>query len=273
MYNVYVGILKMADSFYDNGENIKIKYVLNQNYSELCEKYHIDRIAGNGSEFQKVNNLLDWLSCNTFHKGNYDNHICTDVLSLLDYSFNNPKHGINCTAMSTILSHCLSALGIRTRIITLIPYSPYDVDCHVVCEAYISELKKWIMLDPTYDTYVTDTDHLPLSVAEIRTMLADKKIIQLSDKAHYNNNAVSVSEIMEYYAKDMFIMELDETQGTFSQNSRIISIVPVGFDVNKRRKINAAFATEQLGDLQWVKNIINNRINGNYVYKDMKILK
>lgn len=273
MYNVYAGILKMSNLFFDDGKKCEIKYILNQSRPKLCEKYHIHQIAGNNSELQKVKNLIVWLSHNTIHKGDYDNHIHPDALSLLNYSFNNPKHGINCTALSTILSHCLSALGIRTRVITLIPYSPYDLDCHVVCEAYISELKKWIMLDPTYGTYVTDTNNLPLSVAEIRTQLADKKEIQLSNTAHYNNKAISVCEITEYYAKDMFIIELDEIQGTFSRYSRVISIVPSGFDMNKRRKINAAFAIDQLGSHQWIINTIDKRTNRDFIYKDISILK
>lgn len=273
MYDVYAGILKMSDVFYDNGKNFKIKYILNQNKSQLCEKYHIDQIAGKCSELQKVKNLLVWLSYNISHKGDYDNHIYPDALNLLNYSFNNSQHGINCTALSTILSQCLSAIGIRTRTITLLPCSPCDLDCHVVCEAYVSELKKWIMLDPTYGTYITDSDNLPLSVTEIRTKLADKKAIYLSDKAHYNGKAIASCEITEYYAKNMFIIELDEIQGTFSQNSRIISIVPFGFDITKRRKINAAFAVEQLGSYQWVTETLDRRINREFVYKDISILR
>ncbi len=273
MYNVYAGILKMSDVFHDDGKEIEIKYILNENRMELCEKYHIDKVAGNNGDFQKAENLLIWLSANTYHRGDYDNHIHPDALSLLDYSFKNPQKGINCTALSIILSQCLAALGMKSRVLRLVPYSPYDVDCHVVCETYVTELKKWIMLDPTFGTYVTDENNMPLSVWEIRTRLADKKEIRFFEKAHYNNSEFSVKETTEYYAKDMYIIELNEIQGAFSESPLVISIVPLGFDIKKRENISAKFIMEQIGNLEWIVKMLDGLENKTFVCKDTSILK
>lgn len=273
MYNVYAGILKMSDVFHDDGKEIEIKYILNENRMELCEKYHIDKVADNNGDFKKAENLLIWLSANTYHKGDYDNHIHPDALSLLDYSFKNPQKGINCTALSIILSQCLAALGMKSRVLRLVPYSPYDVDCHVVCETYVAELKKWIMLDPTFGTYVTDENNMPLSVWEIRTRLADKKEIRFFEKAHYNNSEFSVKETTEYYAKDMYIIELNEIQGAFSESPLVISIVPLGFDIKKREKISAKFIMEQIGNLEWIVKMLEGLENRTFVCKDISILK
>lgn len=273
MYNVYAGILKMSNVFCDDGKDVEIKYILNENRMELCEKYHIDKVAGNNADFQKAENLLVWLSSNTYHKGDYDNHIHPDALSLLNYSFKNPQQGINCAALSTILSQCLLALGMRSRVLTLVPCSPYDVDCHVVCETYITELKKWVMLDPTYGTYVTDENNVPLSVSEIRELLADKKEIRFSEKAHYNNSPFLANETTEYYAKDMFIIELNETQGAFSECPLVVSIVPLGFDIKRREKVNADFIMEQLGNHEWVVKTVSRLKNRIFVCKDISILK
>lgn len=43
----------------------------------------------------------------------YDNHIPCDALHLLEFSYEQPDHGINCRNKSKILAECCLALGIR----------------------------------------------------------------------------------------------------------------------------------------------------------------
>ena len=52
------------------------------------------------------------------------------------------------------------------------PYSPYDMDNHVVVEIYDFDLNKWIMLDMSGNGYFVNSDGVPLSVLEIRYNLA-----------------------------------------------------------------------------------------------------
>ena len=264
----------MMGTFCNDDENISVKYILNKNRTSLCEKYHIDKIAGECSDFEKAINILVWLSAHTWHKGDYDSSY-DDALSLLDYSFDKKEHGISCAALSMILSQCLLALDIKSRVLTLILFSPYDIDRHVVCEVYADSLGKWVMLDPTFGTYVMNENNTPLSVSEIRTYLADRKQILFFKKTHYNGDELSEKVITEYYAKDMFIIEFQEIQGCLSEKSRMISIVSIGYDLKKRSSVNSDYVIKNFGEIEWIvtklKKIEKDE-NYNVVYKDISIL-
>jgi hypothetical protein len=42
------------------------------------------------------------------------------------------------------------------RMMYIMPFAPYDTDNHVITHVYIKELKKWIILDPTFASYIMD---------------------------------------------------------------------------------------------------------------------
>lgn len=62
------------------------------------------------------------------------------------------------------------------------PCSPYDGDNHVVAQVFINELKKWVMLDPTYSAYLTNEQGEPLSLLELRDYFANQKAVFLAKK-------------------------------------------------------------------------------------------
>ena len=129
--NIYCGILVNYPSF-KKGEMKELVYDFScPEYKELISKYHIDQIAGKGSDFLRAKRLLNYLSPRLTHESYYDNHIACNSLDLLDYSLDNPKQGINCLNKSKILSECCLALGIYARRVFIFPYSPYDFDNHL----------------------------------------------------------------------------------------------------------------------------------------------
>lgn len=273
MIDTYAGILKMNEHFYDDGTEISIKYQSNKMKKELCDVYNIDKIAGENGDFEKAENLLVWLSENTYHKGDYDNRVEPNAIKLLEYSFKNPSHGINCRALSEILSQCLSVLGMKSRVVTIIPCSPYDLDCHVICEVYIGEFNKWVMLDPTFGAYATGKDNLPLNVLEIRERIANREDISFFEKAHYNNEKFDEAATLEYYAKDMFMLELNEFQGGCAEISRKILIAPQGFDYEKRRKVNFDLIKKNMRGVDWALKFIEQKAKIPIVRKGSDILR
>ena len=78
---------------------------------------------------------------------------------------------------SKILVECCLALGIYARRVSIMPFSPYDLDNHVVTEIYDRTLKKWIMLDPTTDGYFVDDASTALSLLEMRNKFANAEFI------------------------------------------------------------------------------------------------
>jgi transglutaminase-like putative cysteine protease len=277
MYNVYSGILKMMDDFRDDGLEVQIKYRLEDDYSELKNTYHLNEIAGGGSDFQKALNLLGWISSHIYHYGNYDNHVKNTAMDLLEYAFDKGINcGINCRSLSLALTECLLAIGIKARTVYILPFSPYDFDNHVVCEAWIKELNKWVMLDPTYNLYVSDKEGTPLGVVELRQKLADQEEIIFSEAANYNGNSIDKAEIISYLAKDLFWFIVSDIQGSDSENidgSRSISIVPVGYDAKKNDLANIDFRIKSWGDSPEMQNWRKNAENRKVIYKGIDLLK
>lgn len=205
---------------------------------ELAEKYDLAQVAGDGDTQDKAIRLLKWLSENVYHFGMYDNHVEQDALSLLEYSFSKgQEYGINCMALSTILTESLLSQGIYARTIWLMPGVPEDMDNHVITMAFILERDKWIFLDPTYNAYFSDDESNMLSPLEIREGIISSSPLLLNKDAHYNGAVIAESETggyLEYLAKDMFYFYCRETQQVGRDDAnRIIYLCPDGLDVTE----------------------------------------
>ena len=175
IYIMEAGILKSGLEFKE-GRDFKIKYDFdNEEYPVLIEKYKIDEIAGDGTEFEKAKNLMSEFAWRLYHKSNYDNSVDMNAIALLEYSLDNREQGINCRNKAQILNEMCLALGIYSRKVWIVPNSVYDGDCHVVNEVWDTSLNKWVMLDITHNQYWVDENGTPLSVIEIRTKGANQE--------------------------------------------------------------------------------------------------
>ena len=175
IYVMEAGILRNNLDFAD-GEELEISYEFDsQDYDVLIEKYNIDKIAGEGSEFERALNLMNEFAPRLTHNSYYDNHIAMNALDLLEYSLNNKKQGINCRSKAQILNEMCLALDIYSRKVWIMPNSGYDNDCHVVNEVWDTKINKWVMLDITNNEYWVDENGTPLSILEIRTKGAKRE--------------------------------------------------------------------------------------------------
>lgn len=204
---VYAGILRVLDKFEKTSRaDILMKYMYPKEQADaLVNAYRIDEIAGDNSDFERVVRLLKWLH-NVYHNGSYQNNVKKNALDLLNYGFKGDEsRSLNCADMSIILTECCLALGLKARTITLMPFSPYDFDNHVVSNVYIRELNKWVILDPTYGLYFKDEFDKPLSLFEIRSKLANLEEIFFNEEVNHNGDEVNYEQLIEYYSKDFFI--------------------------------------------------------------------
>lgn len=172
VYIMATGILFNNLKFCTDGDYTFTYDFDQEDYTTLIEQYKIDEIAGEGSDFERAARLMADLKPRLTHKSDYDNHIETRALPLLEYALDNPEHGINCLAKSEILNEMYLALGIYSRKVWLMPYSRYDNECHAVNEIWDRDLGKWIMIDVTNGYYWVDSAGTPLSILEIRSYLA-----------------------------------------------------------------------------------------------------
>ena len=188
IYIMEAGILRNNLEFAD-GVPLQISYDFhNEAYNLLIEKYKIDKIAGEGTEFEKALNLMNEFAPRLTHNSYYDNHVEMRASELLEYSLDNAKHGINCRSKAQIFNEFCLALGIYARKVWIMPNSGYDNDCHVVNEIWDPQRNKWIMFDITNNEYWVDENGTPLSILEIRTKGAMREFctpVQKGDNLHH----------------------------------------------------------------------------------------
>ena len=277
MLNVYTGILKMTNEFRDDGLEVPLKYLIGADYSDLLKAYNLREIASKSAktDFAKAINLLEWISSKIYHYVNYNNRIENSASKLFEYSLGKGvENGLNCRSLSFALTECLLAVGIKARTVYIMPFSPYDDDNHVVCEAWSDSLNKWFMLDPTYNLYAI-YEGVYLSIFELRNKLANREIIEFNENANYNGKPLNKDEITSYYAKNLFRFMVSDIQGSDSENiegRKMIDITPVGYDVTRSALANIDFRVKEKGECEsthkWRKNVLDNTV----IYKGIDIL-
>lgn len=183
-YDVFTGALQMFDDF--QGVEAKIQYLSHSSLAVLNQRYFLNEIAGEGNTFDRANRLLVWLAARVCHKGDYDSSL-TNAIDLLDYSLDKGlESGINCLSLSVALTEMCLSVGIFARRMSMMPLSPYDGDNHVVCEVWLPEEQRWVMMDPSYGGFVTDENGKSLSLLSLRQILGSRGEVRFSD--HFAGN-------------------------------------------------------------------------------------
>lgn len=250
MLEVYSGILFQSREF-ENGNMDEIVYEFAcPEFEELRSKYNLDEIAGKGSDFVRAKRLLHYLAPRLTHASWYDNHIPCNALQLLEYSFDDPEHGINCLNKSKILVECCLALGIYARRVRIMPQSPYDFDNHVVAEIYDRVMEKWIMLDPTTDGYFIDEMKMPLSLAQMRSKFANAEFVTF---VRTKDSLKEVRKLQEkylqtnmYICKNLFYFAVEQ-HCTFGEKGGYLYIVPCHCSVKETMQANLRYRMDNLG--------------------------
>lgn len=251
LQNAYSGILYNNREFSGNQANDIVYYFDCPEYSELKDKYELERIAGKGSDFQKAKRLLHHFAPQLNHCSWYDNHVECNAVKLLEYSLDNPEQGINCLNKSKILEECCLALGIYARRVVIMPFSPYDFDNHVVNEIYDRTLSKWIMLDMTTDGYFVDENKMPLSLMEMREKFALNEFITFvksTDRLlNLQKSKIRNAEINCYICKNLFYFTLG-SECKFGQPEKFYDICPNGYSVKENKIANIKYRINHMSD-------------------------
>lgn len=253
MLNVYSGILFHNREFAGGNTDENIYEFHCPEFEELRSKYNLVKIAGTGSDFVRAKRLLHYLAPRLTHSPWYDNHVECNALRLLEYSFENPEQGINCLNKSKILVECCLALGIYARRVSLMPYSPYDFDNHVVAEIYDRALEKWIMLDPTTDGYFIDEAKVPLSLPEMRHKFAHGEFITF---ARSRDSLKDLEKLRDkhlgtnmYICKNLFRFRVEQ-YSTFGERGSYLHFVPVHHEIKETNLANLRYRLNHLPESQ-----------------------
>lgn len=159
-YLLFTGALRVFKDFTYSNFAHDFQYDFNNvNLLILKEKYNITQVAGNGDELSKVLNLLRWCCDNVLHNGGSKDveFIPKTSVDILDYAYQKGyENGVYCRLQSIVFTESCLALGIKSRIVHCLPFSPNDFDSHVISIVFINSLNKWIMVDAGSNGYFLD---------------------------------------------------------------------------------------------------------------------
>ncbi|HNA77776.1 MAG TPA: hypothetical protein PLX13_13710 [Saprospiraceae bacterium] len=167
--------------------------------------FNLDSIAGKGNEVSRILEMLHWIHNLIPHDGQHDNPEVRNAMSMIRQC--KAEHrGLNCRGLGTVLNECYLAMGFKSRFLTCLPKDSLDTECHVINMVYSNDLKKWIWVDPTHDSYVMNEKGELLGPAEVRERLIDGRPLILNPTANWNHQQSSLIEdyIYDYMAKNLY---------------------------------------------------------------------
>lgn len=141
----------------------------------LREKYQLkDLVESANSDIEKALVLLNWTNSRWKHNGSNKpkHHDALSILEEVDQGKN-----FRCVEYGIVLSASLNSMAISTRTLGL---KTKDVETaqvgagHVVSEAYIPDLKKWVFLDPQKN-YIPFVEEKPLNAVEYQDAIKHRR--------------------------------------------------------------------------------------------------
>ncbi len=186
----YVAILKRSAP-YHHGEDQNFPAFTYQaandpHLADLRKTYHLDSVAGKGSETTKVIRLLQWFHDQVPH----DDVKPLDVLTAKNIieTYRGTKYAAGCYPLSIAMNEIFLSMGIKSRsVICFSAKYPVPAGGHVINSVYIDSLHKWIYIDPQENAYIKDEKGNFLSIMEVRERLIDGRPLVLNATANYHH--------------------------------------------------------------------------------------
>jgi len=181
-------------------DGLEFKYDFNhKTLAQLRESYNLNKVAGHSDELTQLFNVMNWLHEQVKHDNVPLPEQC-NALHILELAQDKPVT-MNCYALATVLLELLLSLGFYARRIRCRAYDAYDLDSHVVTAVFVHSLDKWIFLDPSWNTYVTDDHGTILGLEEFRHHLAKELPVRVNGNPEHTEWA---SFYLSYMSKNLF---------------------------------------------------------------------
>ena len=150
-------------------------------HDELLQAYKLDEIAGQGDTFNRALRLMDWFCAHTQYCGMEIRAAfrfqgkTEDSLRILRYAYDGGfRRAINCRHKAFVFADLCTACGMFAIPVALGSFTwregEADVDmppCHFVVHVWLAEERRWVMFDPSLNSYVTDGTNRALNLIEI----------------------------------------------------------------------------------------------------------
>jgi len=226
---------------------------------KLRTDYKIDSLVENvNSDFDKVKIILNWTHNQWEHNGNNE-PVKSDPVSILEEVKAGKK--FRCVEFGIVSAGALKSVGIKARVLGL---KTRDVEKvrhgagHVVAEAYLNDLKKWVFIDAQLNV-IPVLDGIPLNGVELRKAVIENrnklKLINLSGELLDKDKANYLAFATKYLY--FFDVSFDQRVGTGIDRKKVngkptLALVPYGVKnptiFQRKYPINYCEYTNNLND-------------------------
>lgn len=141
-----------------------------------------------------VHELVEWDGSAPWPEGELN------TLNILHFAQEHDM-GVNCRMKAIILQEIYLAAGYPARMVSCIPLDENDADSHVVVSVWSQDMKQWILADPSFNAYVTDSSGKLLSIEDVRIGLIENTSMHLNDEAVIRGEKLEQSFYLDYYMK------------------------------------------------------------------------
>lgn len=236
MEGKYINLLKYYSEFEYHPPHLECSFVYDGSFRSLITEFKLDEVMGNGSEWARICSLLEFVSSKYI-----SNNKVADVRkgNVRDLSHACEKAGGSSYTLSRLLTEFLIAIGLKARYVVCMPYYYKDESSFTLVHVYSHTYDKWVMLDPYYNGYVTDENHVPLSIGEIRGKLGRGEVLICNSHLHYNQQILMAEHYLYDLAHYIFQFEMNQNMGygmVASESNPIVHIAPVHFDTRSYLK-------------------------------------
>jgi hypothetical protein len=182
----WVGLLKAHPTFSAKGPSppadLAFTYAAaaDENLARLRKLYGLEAVAGQGSETERLVNLMRWVYRLTGHANEPEIPKELNAFNLIRLA--KDEHMlINCYMKTVILNEVYLAMGWPSRQTHLLPAEKEEVSSHFVTSVYAETLGKWVMMDPDMGVYLTDERGTLLGVSEVRSRIIAGRPLRVND--------------------------------------------------------------------------------------------
>ncbi len=240
----YLKLLKTAGEYtFEESEFAGFTYqsASDSNLQLLRTTFNLDSVAGIGTEIEKAKNLMSWVHNQVKHNGNKGIPKSRNAKDMLEVC-HKENRTLNCRGLAIVLNEVYLSMGYKSRYVTCMPKDSTDTDCHVINTVFIKSLNKWVWMDPTFETYVTDENDNLLGIQEVRNRLINDKPLKINDDANWNNRSKLKIKyyLYQYMAKNLYRLECAVSSEynfeTYKKDKQIkfVQLIPVDYMLYKK---------------------------------------
>jgi len=174
--------LEFSTHFNDEIQFVYPDTINNQFLGQLRNENNLLELTKNcKTVLEKVLVVTNWANKQWKHNGNNEPSK-SDALTILKEAKQGNK--FRCVEYGIVLASALNSIGVKSRVLAL---KTKDVEIvkagagHVLAEAYLDDLKKWVMLDAQFNLVPVLND-VPLNAVEFQQTIVRQAKFKLIDK-------------------------------------------------------------------------------------------